>query len=144
MAGEIERFKRYLAMKGCRLTTERQLTLEAILDFSDHFTAEDLLERLRSRRNKVSRASVYRTLEVLVACGMLRKMGLGENRAYYEYHWQTHHHLVCAECGKVIEFTHPLFKELEEVVRSTYGFNVVDYTQTIAGICQACSSKSNN
>ncbi len=144
MPGEIERFKKYLVMKGCRLTTERRLTLEAILDFSEHFTAEDLLERLRNRHHKVSRASVYRTLEVLVACGMLRKMGLGENRAYYEYHWQTHHHLVCAECGKVIEFTHPLFNELEEAVRTVYSFDVADHTQTITGICRACSAKLNN
>jgi Fur family ferric uptake transcriptional regulator len=139
MLKELESFRNFLMTRGGKLTAERKAVLEAISTFHDHFTAEELLDEIKARGAKVSRASVYRALELLVASNLLRKLDLGENRSHYERHFDTHHHLVCVRCNRVIEFAAEPMKKLEEELWRRYGFDARGFPQKILGYCSECN-----
>src|SRR3990172_2722971 len=99
-----EKFRQYLYSEGQKFTPERIAVLDEIASHKRHFEADDLYVRLRSNGLKISRATVYRTLDVLVRSGIVDKVELGENRAYFEYVYgmEHHDHLICVQCGKVL------------------------------------------
>ncbi|MEW6172623.1 MAG: transcriptional repressor [Bacillota bacterium] len=139
MSPKLESFRDFLATRGGKLTNERKSVLKAILSFHDHFTAEELFDRLKARGDKVSRASVYRSLDLLVSSNLLRKLDLGENRSFYEQDFETHHHLVCGSCNRVIEFSAELLEALEGELRKRYQFSTMGFPQKITGLCHECS-----
>uniref|UniRef100_A0A7C1FD71 Transcriptional repressor n=1 Tax=Ammonifex degensii TaxID=42838 RepID=A0A7C1FD71_9THEO len=139
MSREIESFRTFLSHRGGRLTNERKAVLEAIFSFHHHFTAEELLDQIKSRGDKVSRASVYRALELLVAANLLQKLDLGENRNYYEQHFEPHHHLICVSCNRVIEFSAEPMEALERELWKRYHFTAKGFPQKILGRCRECT-----
>ncbi|MEW6183154.1 MAG: transcriptional repressor [Bacillota bacterium] len=143
MPPKLESFRDFLATRGGKLTNERKAVLKAILGFHDHFTADELFDSLRARGDKVSRASVYRALDLLVSSNLLRKLDLGENKGYYEQGFETHHHLVCASCNRVIEFAAELLLDLDGELRKRYQFSTAGFSQKITGLCHECSQTRN-
>lgn len=141
MPRELEGFRNFLVNRGGKLTSERKAVVEAICSLHDHFSAEELFDRIKARGGKVSRASVYRALELLVESNLVRKIDLGENRNYYERHFETHHHLVCINCGRVIEFSAEPMKNLEEELWRRYRFDAAGSPQKVLGLCHECSRK---
>lgn len=141
MSRELESFRHFIANRGGKLTSERKAVIAAICSLHDHFCAEELLDRIKARGDKVSRASVYRSLQLFVKSNLLRKLDFGENRHYYERHFETHHHLVCTRCGHVIEFTAEPMKNLAEELWKRYRFNAAEAPQKILGLCYDCSHK---
>ncbi|MEW6573551.1 MAG: Fur family transcriptional regulator [Bacillota bacterium] len=141
MPRELESFRNFLASRGGKLTAERKAVIEAICSLHDHFSAEELFDRIKARGGKASRASVYRALELLVESDLLRKLDLGVNRNYYERHFETHHHLVCTSCGRVIEFSAEPMKNLERELWKRYKFAAVGSPQKILGLCHECNQK---
>lgn len=133
-------FAKFLASRRARLTPERQAVLDGVLETGGHFTADDLYIRLKRRRPKVSRATVYRTLELLVASGLVDKVDLGAHQAFYEnfYGRQHHDHLICLGCGEIIEFTEPGIEELQEKVCHETGFRMEYHSHKIFGRCARC------
>uniref|UniRef100_A0A7C1FD53 Transcriptional repressor n=1 Tax=Ammonifex degensii TaxID=42838 RepID=A0A7C1FD53_9THEO len=138
MQKELESFRDFLVTRGGKLTAERKIIIEVISSFQDHFTAEELLDEIKARGARVSRASVYRALDLLVASNLLRKLDLGENRSYYERYLGTHHHLVCVRCNRVIEFAADPMENLEEELFNRLGFDARGFPQKILGRCSAC------
>src|SRR6266480_3929653 len=110
---EINRFQQFLAQQGLKLTRERTALLREMFSIHYHFEADELLFAMKEKSVKISRATVYRTLELLVKSGMVRRVHLGEDHYHYEHvRGDSHHdHLVCTACGSVIEFNDP---ELEK------------------------------
>lgn len=135
---ELESLRNFLNSRCGKLTSERKTVLDAIMVFHDHFTAEELFDRIKARGGKVSRASVYRALDLLVAANLLQKLDLGENRSYYERHFETHHHLLCASCNRVLEFSAEQMKALEAELWKRYRFSIKGYPQKILGECREC------
>jgi len=101
-----QRFNRYLDKQGLKSTTERQLILDEVLALEDHFEAEDLLIRLRQRGARISKGTIYRTLNLLVESGLVRQVAFVDKHAHYEhvYGHEHHEHLICLSCGKIINF----------------------------------------
>src|SRR5881392_3575742 len=103
---EINRFGGFLLDQGLKLTTERTALVREIFATHYHFEADELLFKMKGKGLKISRATIYRTLELLVKSGMVRRVHLGEEHYHYEHVLgDSHHdHLICTTCGTVIEF----------------------------------------
>ena len=139
MPAEKERFRRFLKSQYLRMTSDREAIVEAVFSTHDHFRAEELAWRLRERG--VSKATVYRTLPLLVDCGLLRQVMLGDKQGHYEHVHQEeagHDHLICTTCGEVIEFQHPCVGRVREAVRRRYGFEPERVVLEITGLCAGC------
>ena len=140
----LERFREYLAEQGLRFTTEREAIAKALFENNAHFEAEELLARMRSDGSRVSRATVYRTLDLLVTAGLARKVRLGAEHNYFEHILgrRQHEHMVCIQCGEVIEW---FDADLEGVLSRNaerYGFVPARYTVQIFGHCASCADES--
>src|SRR5213082_383470 len=108
----VDGFKDFLAQNTLKLTSEREALVREIFSTHYHFEADELLFKMKDKKVKISRATVYRTLELLVKSGMVRRVHLGEDHYHYEHvSGNSHHdHLVCTTCGSVIEFHDPLIE----------------------------------
>lgn len=138
-----EKFREYLATRGKRLTREREIIVEEVFSSHEHFDSDELVGRLSHRTDskRVSRATVYRTLEDMVEAGLLRKVARAHNREVYEhdYGYPQHDHLICAKCGNLIEFENaPLSRILEEVA-AEHGFRMTGHRLEVYGLCSDCS-----
>jgi Fur family ferric uptake transcriptional regulator len=125
-----EKILAYMESNGLRLTTQRRAIIEAAFSTTDHYTAEDLLDRSRKIDPSVSRATVYRTLPVLVETGLLRELELGRGYKYYDPNYANHpnhNHIICLDCQKIVEFEDYCLDVRENVVAKNLGFlpNVV-------------------
>ena len=134
-----ELFKGYLRQRELKFTPERKTILEAILGTDEHFEAEDLLLQLRQQGIRVGKATIYRTLPLMVDCGILRRIFFGDNRAHYEHSIgpTQHDHMVCKACGRIIEFDSSEVLELRRQLAERYEFQAGSHRFQIAGISMA-------
>jgi len=142
-AREREEFLRYLREHGHRVTSERLTLFDEIFSQHGHIDAEQLLDSLQERGVKISRATVYRNLDLLVECGLVRRHRLARRRYLYEHvHPGQHHdHLVCTECGRVVEFVSPGISALQAEISRAHGFVPTRHSLQILGICNRCAEK---
>ncbi len=135
----VQRFQEFLRRTGRNVTQARLKVLRAVLSHHGHFDASDIWASLR--REHVSMATVYRTLELLEEAGLVRKVRLGDARAHYEHTLAggDHGHLVCRNCGKVIEFPVERLRAILEESAAKYGFRVEKVLVQAVGLCDKCS-----
>jgi len=121
-----------------RITPERFEVLEAALEYDGHFNADDLYILMKNSNSRVSRATVYKTLELLAQCELLSKRNFGDNITRFEssFKKQVHDHLICVDCGKIIEFADTRIKQLPEQISEELGFNFESYSFNIFGRCK--------
>ena len=143
MQREREQFLNFVRSRGMRVTAERLALLEEIYEHHEHIDADALLESLQAKGQKISRATVYRNLELLVECGLVRKQRLGHDRFLYEHvhPGQRHDHLVCRECGRVVEFVSPGIAALQAEICRAYKFDPGQFTLQIHSLCNDCSAR---
>ena len=136
----IRQFQRFLAKRNLKMTAARRGVLDAVFATHDHFDADDLMFILRNRQSRVSRATVYRTLSLLVESGLVREMRLNERSSVFEHVFgHGHHdHLVCSQCGRIIEFADEHIEEMQERVCDRMKFAPTHHTLKIHGICSQC------
>ncbi|MBI3099438.1 MAG: transcriptional repressor [Planctomycetes bacterium] len=136
-------FEKFLRGRGLKLTRPRWVILEAALDRRDHFSADELADRLRKNPRPVSKASVYRTLALLKESGLLEEHDFGGGRKFYEQALgRTHHdHLVCIGCGQITEFQNPRIEHMQDQVTEREGFVSVFHSLKIFGYCRACRKR---
>jgi Fur family ferric uptake transcriptional regulator len=128
----------YLAGKGLRKTTQRDAIIEAAFSTKDHFNAEELLGMAKKIDPSVSRATVYRTLPLLVESGLLRELDLGGETKIYDPNFlehPTHNHLVCVDCKKIIEFEDINMELLENCITRRLGFSPANKMVKIEAHC---------
>lgn len=139
--GLLGKLEKFLQKRSLKLTNQRRQLLEKILDMENtHFTADDLVDQFRDQRPRVSKATVYRTLSVLVESGILEEHQFGENHKVYELsEGRAHHdHLICTNCGTIIEFFNPEMEKLQDKVAVNHAFHATHHSQKIFGICAVC------
>jgi len=136
----VRRFKRFLASRRLKMTAARRRVLDAVFSTHDHFDADQLMFILRSRRSRVSKATVYRTLSLLVESGLVREMRLNEQRHVFEHVFgHSHHdHLVCSKCGRIIEFADERIENLQNCVCDRMKFEPTHHSLKIYGLCSQC------
>ncbi len=140
MPAERTKFEDYLKSHNLKLTRERRLILDEIMQSNRHIEAEDVVYNLKNKGKKVSRATVYRTLELLKETGLVRRVCLGENQYRYEqvYGKEKHNHLVCVKCGNLIEFENEQVDHLQAEICQAHEFQMVTRCFQIFGFCQKC------
>lgn len=125
-----------------KATPQRLDVLKLLMTCSEHLDAEEIYQRLLKKKKNVSRATIYRTLEVLVEHDFVRKLDFGDGRMRYEQNQnpdEHHDHMVCQVCGKVIEFYNPKIEDLQELVARDHNFVMLSHTMHIYGLCSECA-----
>ena len=140
MVEDPERIIRYLRGRGLRSTDARRKIVEVVLDTDDHFTAEELLDLIKERGHRVSRASVYRTLSLLCEGGFVESREFQRGQLMYELMvGQDHHdHLICTKCDRIVEFENDEIEKLQEQVAAKHGFRLESHSLRLFGTCPDC------
>ena len=140
---EVGRFQGFLQDLGLKLTNERRALIGEIFATHYHFEADELLFKMKEKNVKISRATVYRTLELLVKSGLVRRVHLGEDHYHYEHvSGDSHHdHLICTICGGVIEFHDPELERRQREICERKKFTPTFHNLQILGVCDACRRK---
>jgi len=122
-----------------RLTSERRLILRRAITHL-HFSAEELVNDVRAIDPSVSRMTVFRTLALLQRTGLVEKHDFRYGPPYYEvtYGKAHHDHLMCVECGEIIEFQEPRVERLQEDVVRRFGYQLLSHTHKLYGLCGRC------
>ena len=127
--------------KGYRLTAARRAILHVLVNSGGHISADGLAERVREAAPGIGRMTVYRTLDLLSELGLIRPVYQGTGAAHYilldDGH---HHHLVCANCDRVIEFDDCVLEEIEQVMGRRFNFRVQGHLLEFYGLCQECQA----
>jgi Fur family transcriptional regulator, ferric uptake regulator len=141
---DISRFREFLLSQGLKLTKERESLLREIFASHYHFEADELLFKLKDKAVKTSRATIYRTLDLLVRSGLVRRLHLGEDHYHYERITgrNSHHdHLICTTCGGVIEFHDAELESRMQEICKRKKFTPTFHNLQLLGLCEACQRK---
>lgn len=143
MKGSEEKLTEYLKSKGLKITAQRELVLREILSSHNHFEVDGLFVRLYAKSANISRATVYRTLNLLVQGGFLQEVISRERHSHYEniVGHRHHDHLACLDCGKVIEFRNAGIENLQDEVCKKHDFEPYGHRLEISGFCRSCQTK---
>ncbi|MDL2260327.1 transcriptional repressor [Deltaproteobacteria bacterium OttesenSCG-928-K17] len=136
---DMESFRAFLKLNGHRVTREREAIAEAVLTNKGHFDVDELFLTLRVKAG-VSKASIYRTIPILIESGMLAAVYLEDGHMHYErvYGCEHHSHLRCTACGRIFEFSVPELPELEKAVCGQKNFKSEGHKFEIWGLCSKC------
>ena len=138
----VKRFEEYLRQEGLRLTPQRKRIFDAVYGTHEHFSAETLYGWLREGvGSKVSRATVYRTLDLLNRGGFIESLDAGRGELVYEHvlGHNHHDHMICQGCGKIEEFHDERIEELQKAAARAKGFVVVSHVHRLSGFCKSCA-----
>ena len=140
---------RRLRENGCRLTVPRRIIFDIVNSTTQHLSAEDIYSRIHKNYPGIGLTTVYRTLDMLVAMGVLNRFDFGDKRSRYELIDSSikehHHHLVCTCCGKIIDYTDFIKQEItfvkntEKELSKKYDFNIKNHVTHFYGLCSKCN-----
>jgi Fur family ferric uptake transcriptional regulator len=144
-------FTEYLEEKKQRKTPERFAILDEIYSKKEHFDVDTLFVQMKNRNYRVSRATVYNTLDLLLECGLVIRHQFGANQAVFErsYSYRQHDHIICNRCSKIMEFCDPRIQQIQSMVGTMMNFKITNHSlnlygdplANVEGNCTSCDKK---
>jgi len=137
-------FSEHIQKSGLRHTAQRDLILEIFLKTEEHLTSEDLYWLVQKKDSSVGHTTVYRTLKLLTEAGLAREVRFGDGKTYYEHHYNHDHHdhMICTECGKVIEFFSEKLEDAQDAMAEKFKFKPTHHSLRIWGFCEDCQKSA--
>jgi len=137
-ASLVDAFRKYLSRKNLKCTRQRDLIVEIFAGMAGHVSVEELWEKVSARNFSIGYATVYRTLKLLTDAGLADVRRFGDGKTRYEVQSEEHHdHLICLECGIVLEFHSERLEKLQEEVAQRHGFHIDSHRHELFGVCEA-------
>ena len=137
---KIQALRTFSAKEGLKNSRQREIIAQVFFESTEHIRVEDLLQRVRQVDPKVSQATVYRTMKLLVDCSLAEARQFHDGQTRYEAsddEGHHHDHLICTKCGKIVEFVDERIEELQEEVAASHGFKVSDHKMELYGVCDS-------
>ena len=137
-------FSEHIQKSNLRHTAQRDLILEIFLRTEEHLSSEDLYWLVQKQDPSVGHTTVYRTLKLLTEAGLAREVRFGDGKTYYEHHYnhEHHDHMICTDCGKVIEFFSPEIEAMQDAAAEKFGFLPTHHSLRLWGVCEECQQKA--
>lgn len=136
-------FEAYLEKQNLRQTRQRRIILEAVLGLPRHVDAETVAKEAKKIDPLIGLATVYRTLKMMVAASLLTELHIQDDRTRFEFVYEEHHdHLICTQCGDIIEFFDEEVERNQERIARQHGFLMTHHTMELFGSCEQCRLKS--
>lgn len=132
-----DRFKSFLYAKRGKVTNERLALLRTLYTHNGHFSVDQLLDLMAKNEHSISRATVYRTLDLLVQCGLVKKLAIEDRETRYESALDSghHDHIICVDCNKIIEFFNPELEAIQDDILGVYNLKPVKHIHQLYGSC---------
>src|SRR5215217_7271853 len=137
---EQEVFLKHIQRKGLKRTSQRDLILEVFLRTEEHLSNEDLYRLVQQEDHSIGQTTVYRTLKLLTEAGLAREVRFGDGRTHYEHNYkhQHHDHMICMECGEIIEFFSAELEAIQDAVAAKHRFEIKQHLLRLLGVCANC------
>lgn len=131
-----------LRQHGYKFTPQRRIVIQTVASSQDHLTPAAIYERVHQEHPNIGLVTVYRTLDILAKLGLICELHAGGScRSYTTGASEHHHHLICSNCGKVVDFSGYDLSQLEQRLSLETGFDIKDHLLEFIGLCQACQKE---
>lgn len=130
-----------LRKNGVRMTPQRHAILAYLINTMSHPTADEIYQALADQFPNMSVATVYNNLRLFKEAGLVQELTYGDSSSRFDANLEEHYHVICRQCGKIVDFHFPSLVEVEEAASKATGFKVDSHRMEVYGYCTACSEE---
>ncbi|HDF0887845.1 TPA: peroxide-responsive transcriptional repressor PerR [Staphylococcus aureus] len=138
---ELEESIASLRQAGVRITPQRQAILRYLISSHTHPTADEIYQALSPDFPNISVATIYNNLRVFKDIGIVKELTYGDSSSRFDFNTHNHYHIICEQCGKIVDFQYPQLNEIEILAQHMTDFDVTHHRMEIYGVCKECQDK---
>ncbi|WP_168119907.1 Fur family transcriptional regulator [Paenibacillus sp. HB172176] len=141
MSASVHLAMEQLKMNGVRMTPQRHAILSCLMDTKSHPTADEIYKALSPAYPSMSVATIYNNLRLFVEAGLVRELTYGDDSSRFDADMSDHYHVICKNCGRIVDFGHPPLHDVEKAASEETGFVVHGHRMEIYGLCASCHNE---